>query len=587
MASVRRRLLLLLGACCLVAWLAPEVGAQTVWPDYPLPGPHQISRGAGGYLSPVKLFACWLLFLAWVGTTDWINRDCQRCNMPYGVWVPVGFFPLIVALILGTWTIPMFVVGYPLAVLAWGVPALVYVVKRNSTMPPHEKVLTGEHLRFVFATWAGKVGIKIHAERKAPHQAGAGLNLDARGGATPEQNQANLFLAQQLPGFVAAKNMIAEAIQRRADKIMLDYSAEAVAHRYQVDGVWHEADNQEREEGDSALAVMKKIAALNPEDRRARQEGQFGVEFNQQKFVANLVSQGTKTGERVIVQLAGKSQHVKTLDDAGMRSGMQEEWGQLIMQPRGILLVCGMPAGGLTTTMDVLLNAADRYMRDVVAIEEEAAREPVVENVEVTTYNAAAGETPATVLPRLIRKQPNVIVVRELPDAESIRILCEVAADDKLVVATLRAKEAVEALLRVLLLKVRAVDFSPVAIGVLNMRLVRKLCDQCKEGYAPPAELMKKLGLAASKVEMLYRPPQEPEETCLTCNGIGYLGRTAIFELLKLDDAMREALVKQPKLDVLRDLARKAGNRSLQEEGIALVARGVTSLAELSRVLKQ
>jgi type II secretory ATPase GspE/PulE/Tfp pilus assembly ATPase PilB-like protein len=180
-----------------------------------------------------------------------------------------------------------------------------------------------------------------------------------------------------------------------------------------------------------------------------------------------------------------------------------------------------------------------------------------------------------------------VLVVPDLHDADTAKILCAAAAEDQLVFTTIRAKEAVEALLRVLLMKVPASEFAPVIQGVLNQRLVRKLCETCKEAYEPSPALLQKLGIPPGRVEELFRHPEDPEEVCPDCQGIGYVGRTAIFELLKVDNRMREALEKQPKLDVLRKASRLAGNRTLQEEGIAAVVRGITSLPELMRVLKQ
>ena len=142
------------------------------------------------------------------------------------------------------------------------------------------------------------------------------------------------------------------------------------------------------------------------------------------------------------------------------------------------------------------------------------------------------------------------------------------------------------------MLKVPAAEFAPAAAGVVNQRMIRKLCEKCKEAYAPTPELLKQLGLPADRVQALYRPPepvpgQQPPPPCPDCLGLGYLGRTGIFELLVVNDAVRQALMKTPKLDMVRAAARKAGMRTLQEEGIVMVVKGVTSLPELMRVLKQ
>jgi type II secretory ATPase GspE/PulE/Tfp pilus assembly ATPase PilB-like protein len=227
-------------------------------------------------------------------------------------------------------------------------------------------------------------------------------------------------------------------------------------------------------------------------------------------------------------------------------------------------------------------------MRDVVAFQAQGAEEPVAENIDVVTYDKA-GEVPQKALETLLRKEPNVVIVNELPNVECAQILCEHAATEQLVMTTVRAKEAVEALLRVLLLKVPASKFAPAVTGVLNQRLVRKLCEECKQAYEPAPQLLKKLGIPAGRIDLLYRTPEpsEQDKVCQRCNGIGYYGRTSIFELLLVNDKMRRALEKQPKLEVLRQVSREAGNRNLQQEGIVLVAQGITSVQELSRVLKQ
>ena len=236
----------------------------------------------------------------------------------------------------------------------------------------------------------------------------------------------------------------------------------------------------------------------------------------------------------------------------------------------------------------------DRFVREFVALEDEANRYDDVENIAVTTYRSADGQTPADILPKIFRQQPNVIVVRDLVNAKTVKMLCdEIAAEGRLVVSTVRAKDSVEALLRIYgIEKAPLAEFRDQATAVLSQRLVRKLCDKCKEPYAPPADVLKQLNLPADKVKAFYRPParksaeEDKREICRECGGVGFLGQTAIFELLVVDDLLRKTLATTPKLDALRLAARKSGNKTLQEEGILLVVRGTTSLPELMRVLK-
>ena len=333
--------------------------------------------------------------------------------------------------------------------------------------------------------------------------------------------------------------------------------------------------------------MLKTLAALNVKERRARQEGYFAAKYQEKSHELGVVSQGTKTGERTIAQFLQYKVDFRAFEELGMRDKHQERMKELLATEKGMLLFCSLPAGGLTTTVTVALRNSDRYMRDFVGVLEKSSKEPHVENVEYTTFDPSKGESPQGRLPALIRKQPNVLVIYDLPNAETVNILCEAACDDKLIITVIRAKEAVEALMRVLLLKVPAEQFAPAITAVVNQRLIRKLCETCKQAYTPTPELMKKLGIPPGRIESFYRPPENPEEVCPACDGIGYFGRTSVFELLTVDDEIREALVKQPKLEILRKLARKAGNRTLQEEGLVLVARGDTSLAELKRALDQ
>ena len=235
----------------------------------------------------------------------------------------------------------------------------------------------------------------------------------------------------------------------------------------------------------------------------------------------------------------------------------------------------------------------DRFLREFAAVEDESSRAREVENITVTTYKAADGQSPAAVLPKVFRTEPNVVVVRDLPDADTVALICrDVAESDRLVIGSMRAKDFAEALLRVLMLKAPPEEVAAAVSAVLCQRLVRKLCDLCKEAYAPAPQVLQQLGIPAGRVRAFYRPRQpKPDEgkkdLCRECGGVGYKGQTAIFELLSLDDNVREVLATTPKLDLLRQAARKAGMKSLQEEGILLVARGVTSLPELMRVMKQ
>jgi type II secretory ATPase GspE/PulE/Tfp pilus assembly ATPase PilB-like protein len=355
--------------------------------------------------------------------------------------------------------------------------------------------------------------------------------------------------------------------------------------------VWHNGEPRDRESGDVMLAVMKTLASLSASERRKKQAGKFAAKYEGHSFMCPITSQGVPTGERVVLQLLGGFQQTfKKFDDLGMRSKLAEQWGALMATDKGILVIASVPEGGCTTLTDVSVLEADRLLRDFVSIEEVHHREREMENIDVTTYDASKGESAATVLPSLIRKYPNVYVFRDLSDTEAAKLLInEVRDEERLLITNVHAKSAPEALLRMLQLKVPHKEFATLVTAVMCTRLIRKLCDACKVGYAPTPDLLKKLGIPAGKIEALYRSPkpEEVEKPCKECGALGFKGRTAIFELLEVDSKMREVLLKKPELDLARKVARAAGMRPFQEEGLLLVAKGVTSLAELQRVLKE
>ena len=565
---------------------APQPVQMDKWND-----DHSVLRFKPPFVYWPKLLLLWLLFMIWVRSADWVNRDTQIFDLGYGTWNPILFFPFIVLLLLLTFVVGYFWVAFGVLTVCYLAVFVPYVVMRNKHVELHQKVFTPDWLRYEFARLGSKVGLKLEAERKAEYEKGAPVDLMAIGAPEERDNQANLITARQSPGYLLVKELIADMLDRRSDRAILDYTQQSVVARQHVDGVWHNSEARDRESGDVMLAVMKTLANLNAAERRKKQEGKFAAKYNDHSYVCPLTTQGVPTGERVMLQLLGGIQQgFKHYADLGMRPKLAEQWMEMMALDKGFIVIAGVPEGGVTTLTDVSLMEADRLLRDFVSIEEEHHRERELENIEVTTYDATKGQTPATIIPALIRKYPNVYILRDFSDQDAAKLLLnEVRDDDRLVITSVHAKDAPEALLRILQLKVPQRDFAAVVTAVLCTRLIRKLCDSCKVAYAPTPDLLKKLGIPQGKVEALYRSPkpEEIEKPCKECGGFGFKGRTGLFELLIVDDRIREILVKQPKLDLLKKAARLAGMRTFQEEGLLLVAKGVTSLAELQRILKE
>lgn len=438
---------------------------------------------------------------------------------------------------------------------------------------------------------------KNTAEEKPLHELLPPVNFTPMGAPDKQQNQGNLLAAKQSPAFPVTGGMISHCLTKRGERILMDFNAQACVVKFEVDGIWMNVDPYDRPTGDAMLAVLKKIANLNPQDRRSKQEGKFGVDGVSGKFIATMTSQGVPTGERVLIKILPKKAKIEDLEQAGMRDKMREQYKTLVDGDPGLFIISAPPGGGLSTTWRVCLQAADKFVRDYISIESKANPEDEMINIGQVFFEP--NQAPADLLDKLLLKQPDVFVVPDMVNSVSlVRMVDQVNNNHKTVITRAPAKDAVEAVFRLMALKPPAPEFAKALRAVVNTRLIRKLCEACKQPYQPPPQLLQKLGIPPGRVSTFYKewtppPPEQQVDAkgrpieipiCQKCLGIGYLGRTSIFELLVINDQIRQALVKQPNPELVRRAAKAAGHRTLQEEGIVLVAQGITSLQELQRV---
>ncbi|MEZ6106769.1 MAG: ATPase, T2SS/T4P/T4SS family [Pirellulaceae bacterium] len=270
-------------------------------------------------------------------------------------------------------------------------------------------------------------------------------------------------------------------------------------------------------------------------------------------------------------------------------------------QSFGLVLTSAMPGDGKTTIWRCSLNAADRFVRDFIGFEDKRHSEPEVINVDVQTYDSSAGETPLKLLPQALLKQPDVLCLSDLVSGDVFDSFLDQAVDQqKFVIGHIPARSATEALVRVLALGTDPELLAKTVQGVLYQRVLRKLCDNCRQPYSPPPELLKQLGIRPGRVQTLYGewqpPPPEMQvdekgnpieiPICPRCHGVGYQGRAAIYELLVVNDEIRDAIRRKADLAEMMTITSKA-HVPLRDEGVVLVAKGVTSVEELQRVLQR
>ena len=411
--------------------------------------------------------------------------------------------------------------------------------------------------------------------------------------------QAILINARQGAGFEVAAGQISHAVQSRATHLLLDYSQSACAIRYQIDGAWEAIDSIDRESGDAMLYALKQLCQLNPADRRSAQSGECDMKLGKEKFRLTLQSKGIPTGERVLARITAEKVPFERLADLGMRDKMVENFKSQLNAEGNLVVISAPKTEGLTTTWNVSLNAADRLVRDFQSFEPQSSPEPDVINVSPNFYDGDTGLTLIQLLDKMIRKEPDVLVFPKLPDGDAMQIaMGQVSKADKQVITRLVAGSAVEALVKLIAQYKESAKLIAERTGaVSNQRLIRRLCENCKVGFEPPPKLLQQLGIPAGRVAMLYKPfipppiEQQVDENgkpapitpCHVCDGRGYYGRIAVFELLTPGPKLRQALLKTQDVGQLASIAKSEGHRGIQAEAVLTVARGLTSLDELKR----
>ncbi len=353
--------------------------------------------------------------------------------------------------------------------------------------------------------------------------------------------------------------------------------------RLRIDGVMYPAEPFDKAVGDAVVNIFKVLCAMDITERRRAQDGSFGALLEGREIDFRVASQGTRHGEKVSMRILDQSNSVSHLNDLGMRKQMQDKLNSVINQPHGLLLVCGPTGAGKSTTLYAGINSIDAHERNIITIEDPI--EYKMESVTQIEINQKAGQTFAQSLRSILRQDPDVVMIGEIRDEETAKIACQAANTGHMVFSTIHANDTIAALYRLLDLGVEPFMISTSISAILAQRLARKLCAHCREAYRPKPELVKAVGLPPEKVKEFYRPPTKTEAVCTHCNGLGFLGRVGVFELLAINERMREMIREKAAATALRNEARKDGMLYMQEEGLRLVVRGVTSVDEIRRVV--
>ena len=544
-----------------------------------------MQRGPGFYLNLFKFVPVLAVFLLWAWTTAWVDADTRELNnVRFEMWNSVVFFSGILGFAL-VWAIPIYPIAITLLLLAYFVPLFIYIYVRNQTVPDDAKVLTPYHLGEVANGLMNKAGMRglFNKADTGMDKSGPPITFigKASGGKVDDERVAR---AEQSRSYMHAKELVYDAVLRRATDIHLEPTQEQMSVRYRIDGILHAAEPFDRAEGDTVVNIFKILSNLDISEKRKPQDGSFGAKTEGREVDFRVATSGSKGGEKLVMRILDNAASVSRLDDVGLRSKLVTEIRALVTQPHGMFLCCGPTGSGKTTTLYAALREIDRFQKNIITVEDPI--EYHLDNITQMEINTKGGATFAGSLRSILRQDPDVIMIGEIRDQETATIACQAATTGHMVFSTVHANDTVTALFRLLDLGVEPFMIASALTAVLGQRLVRVLCENCKEPYKPKPEFLKKANLPSDKVDVFYRKPGETPQVCPQCGGTGYLGRTGIFELLIITDPMRDMIRANPSLNAIKAEARKNGMIYLQEDGLRQVIQGKTSIEELLRVVK-
>lgn len=359
----------------------------------------------------------------------------------------------------------------------------------------------------------------------------------------------------------------------RCSDIHIEPHARGSRVRFRIDGFLREVESFDEGIAPAITSRIKVLAGMDIAEKRQPQDGRYTLEIAGHVLDARVSSMPARDGEKIVVRLLDHHAQLPSLEDLGMAPEMQERFRETIERSCGFIVVCGPTGSGKTTSLYAALSHLNAPERNLCTVEDPV--EQAIAGITQVQVNARAGVSFASVLRALLRQDPNVIMVGEMRDAETANTAIAASLAGQLVLATLHSNDAPRTVERLVELGVTRSSMAAGLSAVVAQRLVRLLCPACKVATRPSAADVARYGFAPD--ETIYEP-----HGCERCSGVGYRGRIGIFEMLAVDDVIRDAIIAGASSVTVGSLA--PGYRTMTEDGLAKCRAGITSLAEVTRV---
>ena len=362
-------------------------------------------------------------------------------------------------------------------------------------------------------------------------------------------------IAEEPPVVRLVNMMVMEAVRENASDIHIEPEEDSLSIRFRVDGILHEKQSPSKHFQSAIISRIKVLANLDIAERRKPQDGRFHMKMENKQIDIRVSCVPIIHGENVVMRLLDSGSVILGLDQLGFSGEMMEKYKKLLQHPHGIILVTGPTGSGKTTTLYTSLNILNTSDKNIITVEDPV--EYRLAGVRQIQVNPQADLTFANGLRAILRQDPDIIMVGEIRDLETAEIAIQAALTGHLVFATLHTNDAPGAITRLLDMGLESYLISSSVVGVIAQRLVRVFCKDCKG------------------------------KGCKACLNTGYKGRRGIYELMVPDEQIRKLIANKAALDEIRQAVLKTGMKTMREDGLEKVEKGLTSREEVLRVTQE
>jgi general secretion pathway protein E len=380
------------------------------------------------------------------------------------------------------------------------------------------------------------------------------------------------------PAVRAVDDIIRTAVRERASDVHIEAQRECLYVRLRVDGIMYDHLTLPIDLHAPLISRLKIVSNLDIAERRLPQDGRFDAQIEGQEYDVRVSVIPTSTGEKIVLRMLAKSQELRQLDQLGMGAEARTIIERELGRAHGMVLVTGPTGSGKTTTLYAALSRLDCVSKNVVTIEDPVEYE--FSRVAQIQVHPKIGLDFAAALRHVLRQDPDVVMVGEIRDAETLHMAIRSGLTGHMVLSTLHCNDAASAPARLIDMGGEPFLLASCLTVVVAQRLVRRVCEKCREEFRPSAALCEALDLDPATARA------SRGRGCPDCRGTGYRGRQALFEVMAIDDAIRDAITAGVPSSTLQATIRQSGVLGLRDHGIGLALRGVTTIEEVLRVTR-